>query len=234
MASSPFIRSLRNEGRRAESVVTKLTRRLLLCGAIAGPVFVFVVLLQDYTRPGVNPRTQDLSLLSLGDWGWIQTLNFIGAGVLNLLYAVGLRRRLRGGRAGMAAPVLIALYGFGLVLAGVFHDDPANGFPPGAIAPSELSWHATLHDVGGFVVFLALAGALVAFGRAFLKWNDRVWALYAIASAALLLALFVGTGGTVWEARGLRLAVLLGWMAASIIAVKVTVPGPPTGALGDT
>ncbi len=93
----PVTRRLPDEGRRAESV-SKSTRRLLLCGAIAGPAFVLVVLLQDYTRPGVDPLTQPLSLLALGDWGWIQTLNFMGAGVLNLLYAAGMRRRLQGGR----------------------------------------------------------------------------------------------------------------------------------------
>jgi hypothetical membrane protein len=214
--------------------VRKTTRRLLLCGAIAGPVFVLVVLLQDYTRPGVDPRTQPLSLLSLGDWGWIQTLNFMGAGVLNLLYAVGLRRRLQGGRSGMAAPVLVAVYGLGLVSVGLFQTDPANGFPPGTIAPSELSWHGALHDVGGLVVFFALAGALLALSRAFLERNERSWALYATASAAALLVLFLGaTAGTVWEARGLRLATLIGWAAASLIALRLSIPAPSTGAMGE-
>src|SRR5947209_14375922 len=65
-----------------------LTRLLLLCGAIAGPLFIFTVLIQDYTRPGFDPRLDPLSLLSLGDWGWVQMVNFALAGVLNLLYAV--------------------------------------------------------------------------------------------------------------------------------------------------
>ena len=50
---------------------------LLLCGAVAGPVFVLAVLVQDSTRPGFNPRVQPLSLLSLGEWGWIQVVNFV-------------------------------------------------------------------------------------------------------------------------------------------------------------
>ena len=44
-----------------------LTRILLLCGAIAGPLFVLTVLVQDYTRPSFNPRLQPLSLLELGE-----------------------------------------------------------------------------------------------------------------------------------------------------------------------
>src|SRR5207244_12036146 len=71
-----------------------LTGILLLCGAIAGPLFILTVLVQDYTRPDFDPRLHLLSLLSLGDWGWVQIVNFVLAGVLNLLYAAGLWRRL--------------------------------------------------------------------------------------------------------------------------------------------
>jgi len=74
-----------------------LTRLLLLCGAIAGPLFLLILLIQDYTRPGFNRRLDMLSLLSLGDWGWVQIINFVLAGVLNLLYAAGLWRRLHPG-----------------------------------------------------------------------------------------------------------------------------------------
>ena len=77
-----------------------LTRLLLLCGAIAGPFFIVVLLIQDYTRPGFDPRRDILSLLSLGDWGWVQMTNFILVGVLNLLYAVGLWRRVHPGKGG--------------------------------------------------------------------------------------------------------------------------------------
>lgn len=205
------------------------TRRLLQCGAVAGPAFVLVVLLQDYTRPGVDPRTQPLSLLALGDWGWVQTLNFMGAGVLNLLYAVGLRRRLRGGRSGMAAPVLIALYGLGLVSVALFQTDPRNGFPPGVVETSGLSWHATLHGVGATIVFLALAGALLTLSRAFLERNERAWALYGIASAVLIIGLFLSPAGSAGDARVLRLAVLVGWMAASLMALKLLVPDERSG-----
>src|SRR6266849_7755718 len=114
-----------------------LTMILLLCGAIAGPFFLFPVLIEDYTRPGFDPRLYLLSLLSLGNWGWVQIVNFALAGVLNLLYAVGLWRRLHPGRAGTWGPLLIGAYGFGLILVGVFRTDPADGFPPGVIAPTH-------------------------------------------------------------------------------------------------
>jgi len=199
-----------------------LTRILLLCGAIAGPLFILTVLIQDYARPDFNPRLQLLSLLSLGEWGWVQMVNFVLAGVLNLLYAGGLWRRLHSGRAGTWGPLLIGAYGLGLIAVGVFRTDPAHGFPPGAIAPTQPSWHGVLHALGGLFIFVVLAAALAVFVRFFLARRERWWAFYCLASAVLLLLFFfVGINNPVLMARFLRLATLVGWMAASVIAIKL-------------
>jgi Protein of unknown function (DUF998) len=66
---------------------SRLTRYLLRCGAIAGPLFIFTVLVQSYTVPGFDACHDLLSLLSLGTYGFVQIANFILAGVLNLAYA---------------------------------------------------------------------------------------------------------------------------------------------------
>jgi len=199
-----------------------LTRILLLCGAIAGPFFIFTMLIEDYTRPGFDPRLDPLSLLSLGDWGWVQIVNFVLAGVLNLLYAVGLWRRLHPGRAGTWGPLLIGAYGLGLIAVGVFRTDPAGGFPPGAIASTGPSWHGAIHALGGLFVFIVLAAALAVFARLFLARKERWWAFYCIASAVLLLLFFFsGINSAVLMARFLRLGTLVGWMAASVIAIKL-------------
>jgi Protein of unknown function (DUF998) len=199
-----------------------LTSKLLLCGAIAGPLFILTVLIQDYTVPGLDPRFVQLSVLSLGDWGWVQIGNFVLAGVLNLLFAVGLWRRLHPGRAGTWGPILIGVYGLGLMAAGVFRDDPANGFPPGVPAATSLSWHAAIHDFAGLLIFFALTAALGVFARFFFKRKERWWACYFLASAVLLLlCFFVGQANAVLTARLLRLDVLIGWMAASMFAIKL-------------
>ena len=199
-----------------------LTRILLLCGAIAGPLFIFTVLIQDYTRPGFDPRLDPLSLLSLGDWGWVQIVNFVLAGVLNLLYAGGLWRRLHPGRAGTWGPLLIGAYGLGLIAVGVFSTDPAHGFPPGVSAPTHPSWHGALHALGGLFIFVVLATALAVFVRFFLARKERWWAFYCLASAILILLFFFGgINTTALMARFLRLATLVGWMAASVIAIKL-------------
>jgi hypothetical protein len=199
-----------------------LTRLLLLCGAIAGPVFLFIVLIQDCTVPAFNPRLHLLSQLSLGEWGWVQIANFVLAGVLNLLYAAGLWRRLHPGRAGTWGPLLIGAYGLGLLVVGVFRTDPANGFPPGVVAPTGPSWHGAIHALGGLFVFVVLAAALGVFVRFFLTRKERGWAFYCLASAVLLLVIFFwGFTAAALTVRTLRLATLIGWMAASVIAIRL-------------
>src|SRR2546423_3346612 len=175
------------------SVQTKtlsLTRILLFCGAIAGPLFILIVLIQDYARPGFDPRLQPLSLLSLGDWGWVQIVNFVLAGVLNLLYAVGLWRRLHPGRAGTWGPILIGAYGLGLILVGIFTTDPSNGFPPGVTAATHPSWHGAIHALGGLFVFVMLSAALAVFVRLFLARKGRWWAFHCLASPVPSLLIF--------------------------------------------
>ena len=190
--------------------------------AQASGYLTLTVLIQDYTIPAFNPRLHLLSQLSLGEWGWVQIANFVLAGVLNLLYAAGLWRRLHPGRAGTWGPLLIGAYGLGLIVVGVFRTDPANGFPPGVVAPAQPSWHGAIHALGGLFIFVVLAAALVVFARFFLARKERGWAFYCLASAVLILVIFFwGFTAPALTARTLRLATLVGWMAASVIAIKL-------------
>jgi hypothetical protein len=144
------------------------------------------------------------------------------AGVLNLLYAAGLWRRLHPGRAGTWGPLLIGAYGLGLIAVGIFRTDPANGFPPGVPAATSPSWHGAIHALGALFVFVMLAAALAVFVRYFLARKERGWAGYCLASDVLLLLCFFGSFANVaLTARLLRLGVLVGWMAASVIAIRL-------------
>jgi hypothetical protein len=206
-------------------------RTQLLCGAAAGPLFLFVVLVQDYTRPGFNPRIHPLSLLSLGELGWIQVLNFVGAGVLNLCYARGLWKRLQGRVASIGAPLCIGVYGLALIVVGLFPTDPTGGFPPGSIAPDTPSWHGVVHALGALFVFIPLAVSLAMFWRLFRRERQRGWATYASLSGIIVVALFLGgVSGPLRLARMLRLATLIGWMAPSMVALKL-VPARQEGGL---
>ena len=76
----------------------KLTRVLLLCGVVAGPLYILVGGIEMLTRPGFDPTRHDLSLMSNGDWGGIHSSLLILTGLLTIAGAVGMRRVLHGSR----------------------------------------------------------------------------------------------------------------------------------------
>ncbi len=79
---------------------TKLTRALLACGVVAGPLFTVVGLTQAFTRPGFDLTRHALSLLENGDLGWIQISSFLLTGLLFIACAVGMGQVLRGTYSG--------------------------------------------------------------------------------------------------------------------------------------
>jgi uncharacterized protein DUF998 len=137
------------------------------------------------------------------------------AGLLNLAFAAGLRR------AQLPGPVLIAGYGFGLIVAGVFARDPGDGYPPGVAPPPNPSWHHIVHGLGALVVFGSLIAACGVFTRWFAMRAELGWATYCGATSALLLALLVATNVTGGESLLLRVAALAGWSWASILAYRL-------------
>ncbi|TDF95481.1 DUF998 domain-containing protein [Paenibacillus piri] len=73
-----------------------LNKRLLVCAAIAGPIYIIVGLAQILTREGFDMTRHPLSLMSTGDLGWIQITKFILTGFLVVIGAIGLRRTVKG------------------------------------------------------------------------------------------------------------------------------------------
>ncbi|MFI0408554.1 DUF998 domain-containing protein [Actinomadura sp. 3N508] len=167
------------------------TRVLLGCGAVAGPLFVLLIAAQALTRDGFDAARHPLSMLSLGEHGWIQTVNFLVSGVLVLASAAGLRRVLAPGSAGRAwGTALIAVYGASLVWAGVFPTDPMDGFPAGTPAGAgEVSWHGMLHNLAPVGMGLALSAACLVFARRFAREGRRGWTIYSVAAVAVYLVL---------------------------------------------
>src|SRR5947209_18618108 len=92
---------------------------LLLCGVIGPPLFYVVLLIEGATRPGYNAIQTQGSYLALTDQGWEQITNFLVFGLLCIAFAVGLRRLWCTGRASVWGPLLIGLFGLGLIILGV-------------------------------------------------------------------------------------------------------------------
>ncbi|TVP43856.1 MAG: DUF998 domain-containing protein [Gemmatimonadales bacterium] len=166
-------------------------RKLLLAGAIAGPLYLTVGVLQMLLREGFDPRLHALSLLANGELGWIQVGNFIVAGLLVALAAWGLRGAMRGERGGTWGPVLLALYALGLLGAGVFVADPGAGFPPGTPVSTGMTRPGLLHFVFGAVGFYSLVGACFVFAVRFREKGRTGWALYSVVTGAGFLLSFM-------------------------------------------
>ncbi len=202
------------------------TKTLLACGAVAGPVFMVVALVQGFLRAGFDFADHPLSLLSLGDLGWIQIANFVVAGVLFVACAVGMRRVLEPGRGGMRGPRLIGVFGLSLIAGGVFVADPAFGFPAGAPVgkPDTLSWHAVVHGIAPAVGFTALVVACFVLARRFAGAGQRSWAAYSVVTGVVVEALswWPNLGGDP-EGRFLPLwvAMVAGFGWASVVSARL-------------
>lgn len=198
------------------------TRALLACGVLAGPLFVVVAGIQVLTRDGFDLSRHPLSLLSLGELGWIQIANFVLAGALAVAAAIGMRRVLHPGRAGTWGPVLIALFGVGLIAGGVFLADPSLGFPVGAPTgtPAESSWHATVHNIAPGLALDAVIVAGFVFARRFAGLRQRAWVAYCVATGVVVLVLswWPSTDGI---SVRLALAVTIAFAFVSAIAARL-------------
>lgn len=205
------------------------TAKLLAAGIIAGPLFVIVALVHGLLRPGFNIIRHPASLLSLGDLGWIQISNFVLTGIFYLLAAIGLRRQLQTGIGSTWAPRLFAVFGFALIVGGVFTADPGLGFPPGAPQgpPAVMSWHGVVHGFAPVVGFLSLAVALFILARRFGSQRQQGWKYSTIFAAVAMFVLSAIPNFTAdWE-KGvfnflpLWAGTILGFGWTSLVVAKI-------------
>jgi hypothetical protein len=125
----------------------------------------------------------------------------------------------------MWGPLLLGLYGLGLVGAGIFTADPALGFPPGTPADARsVSWHGLLHLVCGGIGFLGLIAACFVLARRFAGLRDRRWALASAVTGVVFLAGFAGIAsgsGSGWTILGFWIAVVVAWTWLTALSVRL-------------
>jgi hypothetical protein len=208
-------------------------RALLACGVVLAPLFYVVVIAQMLTRAGFNIRIHPLSLLSLGDYGWIQIGNFLCAGALAIACAVGMRLARRSGRRVAGVYWLIGTFGLGMIVAGLAVPDPLLGFPPGAPSgvPARMSLHASLHGVGFAIAFLSLISACFVAAWSFFRCRSVRWALYSVATAIVTIAL-LAAGFSNQRLTSLAFFVVgivaFGWLAALAFHLLAESAAPQT------
>lgn len=203
----------------------QLTRFMLACGILAGPFYLVVGLTHAFMREGFDMLRHPLSMLSLGDLGWIQIANFLITGVLVLLGAMGLRRAAKPDKRWKRGTFFVTLYGICILAGGIFITDPSLGFPPGTpdTFPETFTWHALLHFIFGQLGFLSLIIATFVFGRYFAAAKQRGWMAFSVFTGAFFLAsIFAGGAamGAAWAMVALYVAVGLGWLWLSALSAR--------------
>lgn len=180
--------------------------RPLLAGALAGPVFFASAVVQMLTREGFDLTRHPISQLATGSLGWIQVTTFVLAGLGNVALATGIKRALTEGVGRRALPILVGLFGAGLIAAGLFPTDPENGFPAGTPdgPVAEMSWHGVTHSVAAAVAFTALAIAAIVLSVRHVRRRAALPAvLSGVAALVLLLPVSPDRAGIQIAANGL-------------------------------
>jgi hypothetical protein len=196
-----------------------VTRSMLGWGVVAGPFYLIFGLILALTRPGFDFGRDALSILLLGDIGWLQGLNLVLSGLMTIVAAVGLWRTPDWSRA---AAVLVGVYGLGLVLSAFAAPDRPEA---GAVTVGGL-----LHLAFGGVGFLALGVAAIVAASWFRRRGSAggVWSLVA---GILIIVAFAAGGALSSGPAGVLLlwiAVVAGWawLALASVAAYRAVPHP--------
>lgn len=206
-----------------------VTRSLLGWGVVAGPFYVVVGLVLALTRSGFDLTKHALSLLMLGDNGWMQRANLTLSALMVLAAAYGIHRTIRS-RRGMAISVLSGIYGVCLILSAIFPPDPTSGFPPG-MTDDTVSTSGILHLVFGAVGFLCLAGAAFVYARWASEGGEARQSQLGLWCGIVLLVGFIGGAALAQFSIGvglLWLAVLAGWLWLALASAYLysVVPHP--------
>jgi hypothetical membrane protein len=156
-SSRPFRSAPIDEGPDAPAPPLYPRKLLIACGFAAPIVFVGTFLIEGATRPGYDAWAEFVSLLSLGNDGWMQVADFLASGWLLLGFSVAVLQAVRVGAAPRPAPIVFSTMGLGLVAAGAFPTD---------VVDTPLSLHGELHYVATAVVAGSMAAACL------LEWHD--------------------------------------------------------------
>jgi hypothetical protein len=155
------------------------TRALLVCGVVAGPVYVAVALAQALTRDGFDLARHRFTALTAGDLGWVHRLDMVLVGVLTVLFAVGAARVLPTVRGSAWGPRLLGLFGAAYVVGGALTADPVPGFPPGLAAEAaRTSWQGAVQNASRGASTVLLIAASVVIAMCFARTGRRGWAWF--------------------------------------------------------
>lgn len=205
-------------------------------GVVAGPFYLVVGVVLAATRPGFDFTQHALSLLELGEHGWMQRANLVVTALMVAVAAAGILRTVRKGR-GLAMGSLVGVYAASLAAAAVFVPDAVAGFPPGE-AGGEATTSGILHLAAGAIGFVALGAAAIAYARWARSVGDRSRSLVGLLLGFDVIVAFVAGAALAQNAIGVALiwlAMLAGfaWLALASAHLYAVVPHPVISQRGE-
>jgi hypothetical protein len=205
-----------------------VTRSMLGWGVVAGPFYLIFGLILALSRPGFDLTRDALSLLLIGDLGWLQLLNLVLSGLMTIVAAIGLLRTPEWSRATAA---LVGVYGLCLVLSAIFPPDATKSFPPGAGGGGgEFTTPGLLHFVFGGLGFVSIGVAAILAGSWLGRRHARGTIWSRIAGVVIIVAFiaggalsaFPGGVGLIW----ITVLATWAWLATVSIAAYRAIPHP--------
>ena len=200
--------------------ISPADRRLLSAGGLGGVIFCGVAAYGILTRPGFDLQRHAVSNLSLGEGGWTMVAAFIVSGVLTMACAIGLSRLLKEGRGRRALPILIGLYGLGLVMAGIFPPPACCGFPAGT--PDDQLPVMTHGAIAHSIAFMVAFGSLIAacFVTA-LRLQGSASMPSLLAGIFMPLLVVLGMTNAVAPGVAFFIAAIIGWAWLAIVVMQL-------------
>lgn len=163
----------------------KTNLKLLLLGGIVGPVlFTTVTLICASLRPDYSHMQQFISELGATGTSNTELMNFAGfipSGVFILLFGVSLMLLLPRSLLSLSGSTLIAIFGIGMIIVGVFSCDVG--------CPREGSFENNIHDLVSPPMFIMVIIGMLLLGISF-RMNPVLRKLWVYSLVSALLSLF--------------------------------------------
>lgn len=151
-------------------------RLFLWAGIIAPILFATVFLLDGFLKPGYSAYSEAISYLEVGEYGWIQRINFLLIGLLLSVFLVGYSQQLRsilGHGWFYVGCTFLALSDLGWIMACLF-------IPNTFLAP-QFIWPWVLHQIAFDMVFFPLTiGWLILGVKCILTAGWRIYGCYCL------------------------------------------------------
>jgi hypothetical protein len=191
--------------------VIVVTSQLAWAGVFGPALFIAVFVLLGVIKPGYDATARFVSEGSIGELGWIQTVNFLVLGATLLAFAAALWNSYGGEVSGLVGAGLIATTGGGLILSGVFVTDPGTKI---------VSRHGLVHVIAGLIVFGGLMLACLAFALRLRAHGE--FAAYSLATGLFIPIGFVATAASGrWTGLAQRVLIIVAWAWIILLAWRV-------------